>query len=63
MPKYIVHSPAAITLAGGRPAAPGEVVTADPKKDAVQIAAGVLRKLEPAKTEPAPKGAPEKEES
>jgi len=47
-----------ITLAGGRPAAHGDVVDVDPDANRAHIASGALRPLPIPKPKPKPKPAP-----
>lgn len=39
---HLVRGPAAVSLAGGRPAAPGDVVDIDPEADAALVESGAL---------------------
>jgi len=59
MPNALVTSPVPITLAGGRPVAPGEQVDADLEHDRPLIASGALLLLpDAADAAPAPSPAP-----
>lgn len=52
---HFVAAPSAVMLHGGRPAAPGDHVTADPERDRALLASGALLPLEDERTGAAPR--------